>query len=120
MNAPESPPSMTGAAIPFRPRVLTHGAGLAIASCERLIGEAADVVAARSLAEALERIEPTVALIISSVRFDESRLLLFPAGPGARRDRCRAAVICCRVVPEPLSDALYGAIDTAARALGVK
>ena len=29
-------------------------------------------------------------------------------------------MICCRIVSEPLSDALYGAIETAARALGVK
>jgi len=106
--------------MPSRPRVLIAGTEIAIATCERLIGEAADVVAARSLAEALERIEPTVALIISSVRFDESRMFDFLTGLEARRDRCRAAVICCRVVQEPLSDALYGAIETAARALGVK
>lgn len=106
--------------MPSRPRVLIAGTEIAIATCERLIGEAADVVAARSLAEALERIEPTVALIISSVRFDESRMFDFLTGLEGRRDRCRAAVICCRVVHEPLSDALYGAIDTAARALGVK
>jgi hypothetical protein len=106
--------------MPSRPRVLIAGTEIAIATCERLIGEAADVVEARSLAEALERIEPTVSLIISSVRFDESRMFDFLAALEAQRDRCRAAVICCRIVRAPLSDALYGAIETAARALGVK
>src|SRR3954466_8538058 len=95
--------------MPSRPRVLIAGTEIAIATCERLIGEAADVVAARSLAEALERIEPTVALIISSVRFDESRMFDFLTGLEARRDRCRAAVICCRIVRTPRSAALYGA-----------
>src|SRR3954470_4060545 len=106
--------------MPSRPRVLIAGTEIAIATCERLIGEAADVVEARSLAEALERIDPTVSLIISSVRFDESRMFDFLGALEARRDRCRAAVICCRIVRAPLSDALYGAIETAARALGVK
>lgn len=106
--------------MPSRPRVLIAGTEIAIATCERLIGEAADVVEARSLAEALERIDPTVSLIISSVRFDESRMFDFLAALEARRDHCSAAVICCRIVRAPLSDALYGAIETAARALGVK
>lgn len=106
--------------MPPRPRVLIAGTEIAIATCQRLIGDAADVVEARSLAEALERIDPTVSLIISSVRFDESRMFDFLTGLEARRDRCRAAVICCRVVNAPLSEALYGAIETTARALGVK
>jgi hypothetical protein len=105
--------------MPSRARVLIAGTEIAIATCERLIGEAADVVEARSLAEALERIDPTVTLIISSVRFDESRMFDFLTGLEARRDRCRAAVICCRIVSAPLSETLYGAIETAARALGV-
>src|SRR3954469_11292281 len=106
--------------MPSRPRVLIAGTEIAIATCERLIGEAADVVAARSLAEALERIEPTAALITSSVRFDESRVLAFSTGVEAPRRGGCAGVMGCRVGHEPLSDALYGAIDTAARALGVK
>jgi hypothetical protein len=106
--------------MPSRPRVLIAGTEIAIATCERLIGDAAEVVEARSLGEALERIDPTVTLIISSVRFDESRMFDFLNALEARRDRCRAAVICCRIVREPLSNALYGAIETAARALGVK
>jgi len=103
-----------------RPRVLIAGTEIAISTCERLIGEAADVIEARSLGEALELIDPSVALIISSVRFDESRMFDFLTALEARRERCHAAVICCRVFREPLSDAMYAAIETAARALGVK
>ena len=106
--------------MPSTPRVLIAGTEIAIATCERLIGDAADCVEARSLADALERIDPTVTLIISSVRFDESRMFDFLTALEARRDRCRAAVICCRVVHEPLSDAMHGAIETATHALGVK
>ena len=60
------------------------------------------MIAARSVKEALERLEPAPDLIISSVRFDES------------------PVVCCRIVPKPLSPAMYQSIETAAKALGVK
>ena len=105
--------------MPSRPRVLIAGTEIAISTCERLIGDAADVIEARSLAQALERIDPTVSLIISSVRFDESRMFDFLTALEARRDRCRAKVICCRVVSQPLSATMYQAIETTARALGV-
>ena len=103
-----------------RPRVLVAGTEIAIAACERVIGSAAEVIAARSLAEALERLDPTVTLIISSVRFDESRMFDFLTALDERRGGCKAPVLCCRIVREPLSGAMYAAIETAARALGVR
>jgi hypothetical protein len=103
-----------------RARVLIAGTEIAIAACERVIGEAAEVIEARSLAEALERVDPTVTLIISSVRFDESRMFDFLTALRERPSGCQAAVLCCRVFRQPLSPAMYAAIDTAARALGVR
>ncbi|HET7366666.1 MAG TPA: hypothetical protein VFJ70_24080 [Burkholderiales bacterium] len=100
-----------------RPRILVAGTELAIAACQRILGEEAQVVAARSVAEALERLEPAPDLIISSVRFDESRMFDFLQ---QLRERCSSPVVCCRIVPKPLSPAIYQSIETAAAALGVK
>jgi response regulator RpfG family c-di-GMP phosphodiesterase len=103
-----------------KPRVLVAGTELAIATCQRILDEEAQVVAARSVAQALERLEPAPDLIISSVRFDESRMFDFLQALQEFRDRCRAPVVCCRIVPKPLSPAIYQSIETAAAALGVK
>jgi CheY-like chemotaxis protein len=100
-----------------KPRVLVAGTELAIATCQRILGEEAQVVAARSVREALERLEPAPDLIICSVRFDESRMfdLLQEV-----RSRCRAPLLCCRILNQPLSPAMYQSIETATRAIGVK
>ena len=100
-----------------KPRVLVAGTELAIATCQRILRGEAQVVAARSVAQALERLEPAPDLIISSVRFDESRMFDFLQ---ALRNRCAAPVLCCRIVEKPLSPAIYQSIETAAQALGVK
>lgn len=94
------------------------GTELAIATCERILEEEeAQVVAARSVAEALRRLEPAPDLIISSVRFDESRMFDFLQEV---RSQCTAPVLCCRIVNKPLSPTMYRSIETAAKALGVK
>lgn len=100
-----------------KPRVLVAGTELAIATCERLLDGEAQVIAARSVPEALERLEPAPDLIISSVRFDESRMFDFLQEV---RTRCRAPVLCCRIVSKALSPTMYQSIETAAQALGVK
>lgn len=100
-----------------KPRVLVAGTELAIATCERILCEDAQVVSARSVKEALERLDPAPDLIISSVRFDESRMFNFLQ---ALRDHCAAPVLCCRMVRKPLRSAIYQSIETAAKALGVK
>ena len=99
-----------------KPRILVAGTELAIATCERLLDGEAQVIAARSVGEALERLEPAPDLIISSVRFDESRMFDFLQ---ALHD-CGAPVLCCRIVSKPLSATMYQSIETAAKALGVK
>jgi CheY-like chemotaxis protein len=103
-----------------KPRVLVAGTELAIATCERILEGEAQVIAARSVAQALERLDPAPDLIICSVRFDESRMFDFLEALQQLRDRCRAPVLCCRIVPEPLSPAMHRSIETAAKALGVK
>jgi hypothetical protein len=103
-----------------KPRVLVAGTELAIATCERILLEEAQVVAARSMREALERLEPAPDLIISSVRFDESRMFDFLEALQKVRSRCAAPVLCCRIVHQPLSPAMYQSIESAAQALGVK
>ena|SRR5437762_8939221 len=103
-----------------KPRVLVAGTELAIATCQRILHDDARVDAARSVAQALERLEPPPDLIISSVRFDESRMFDFLQALQAPRHSCRAPVLCCRIVHKPLSPAMYQSIETAANALGVK
>ena len=100
-----------------KPRVLVAGTELAIATFERILGEEAQLVAARSVKEALERLEPAPDLIISNVRFDESRMFDFLQ---ELRERCRTPVLSCRIVSPPLSPRMYQSIETAAKALGVK
>jgi hypothetical protein len=70
--------------------------------------------------EALGRLEPAADLIISSVRFDESRMFDFLEALREPRKRCPAPVLCCRIVEKPLSPAMYQSIETGAQALGVK
>ena len=105
---------------PRKPRVLVAGTELAIETCGRLFGESVELIAARSVEEALERLDPSIELIISSVRFDESRMFDFLEALRAMRARCPAPVLCCRMVPRPLSATMYHSIETAALALGVK
>jgi hypothetical protein len=100
-----------------KPRVLVAGTELAIATCQRILREDAHVVAARSVAQALERLEPAPDLIISSVRFDESRMFDFLQALG---NRCGAPVLCCRIVRKPLRAGIYQSIETAAKALGAR
>jgi hypothetical protein len=103
-----------------KPRVLVAGTELALETCGRLFGEHVELIAARSVEEALERLDPSIELIISSVRFDESRMFDFLEALRAMRARCAAPVLCCRIVRAPLSSAMYHSIETAALALGVK
>ena len=101
---------------PAKPRVLVAGTELAIATCKRLLDEDAQIIAARSVPEALEHLESAPDLVVSSVRFDESRMFDFLQQLGSR---CRAPVLCCRMVDKPLTATMYQSIETAARALGV-
>jgi CheY-like chemotaxis protein len=103
-----------------KPRVLVAGTELAIATCGRILDDDAQIIAVRSVAQALERLEPAPDLIISSVRFDESRMFDFLEALREQRKRCPAPVLCCRIVHKPLSPAIYQSIETAAEALGVK
>ena len=96
------------------------GTELAIAMCERILGDEAQVIAARSVKEALERLEPAPDLIISNVRFDESRMFDFLAALQELRNQCAAPVLCCRMVRKPLRPAMHQSIETAAKALGVE
>jgi len=101
-----------------KPRVLVAGTELAIETCRRLLGESVELIAARSVEEALERLDPALDLIISSVRFDDSRMFDFLQA--LRAARCAAPVLCCRMVRTPLSPTMYRSIETATRALGVR
>ena len=102
-----------------KPRVLVAGTELAIETCRRLLGESVELIAARSVEEALERLDSALDLIISSVRFDDSRMFDFLGALNAMPPSRRVPVICCRVARAPLSGGSRRGIELALEALGV-
>ena len=99
-----------------KPRVLVAGTDLAIATCQRILDEEAQVIPARSVREALE---PAPDHIISSVRFDESRMFDFLQALRERPAGRRARIVCFRVAAHELKPSTRAAIAQALEALGV-
>lgn len=58
-----------------KPRVLVAGTTPAIERVREILGGEVDTIAARSMREALQRLESHPDLIVCNVRFDESRML---------------------------------------------
>lgn len=102
-----------------RPRVLVAGTRQGIASIREVLGEAAEMVGAQSVAEALREVDKGVDLIICNVRFDDSRMFDFLGALGERSTARGVPVICCRVLHRPLSEGARRAIALALEALGV-
>jgi response regulator RpfG family c-di-GMP phosphodiesterase len=103
-----------------RPRVLVAGTQDAIEMVSEVLRDHADVVAARSMPEALRLLgEARFDSVACNVRFDESRMLeflqLMREMPAARELR----VICFRAVGADLSRSTRNAIAAALDALGV-
>lgn len=102
-----------------RPRVLVAGTRQGIASVREVLEDAAELVGAQSVAEALREVDRGADLIICNVRFDDSRMFDF-LGALAERPAARGVpVICCRVLHRPLSAGARRAIALALEALGV-
>ncbi len=102
-----------------RPRVLVAGTRLGIDSVREVLGGDAELVGAQSVTEALAEVDRGVELIICNVRFDDSRMFDFLGALGGRASARGVPVICCRVLPRPLSVGARRAIALALEALGV-
>jgi CheY-like chemotaxis protein len=103
-----------------KPRVLVAGTVEAIATVERLLGDAIEIIAADSMREALQQLREHPDLIICSVRFDDSRMFDFLQALGLRSEASGIPVVCFRTAPQPLGRRAARAVELALEALGVK
>jgi hypothetical protein len=78
-----------------------------------------ELVSAYSVAEALNRIQGGVDLVLCNVRFDDSRMFDFLGALNAMPAAQRVPVICCRVLRTPMSAGARRGIELALEALGV-
>ena len=102
-----------------RPRVLVAGTDDAIEALVRAVAGAADIVEARSVAEALAALESgSFGTIACSVRFDESRMFEFLQAVMQRKLPVR--IVAFRASQMPLSRGTRSAIRNALEALGVE
>jgi hypothetical protein len=102
-----------------RARVLLAGTQQAIDTLHSIFGDELELIDARSIDEALARLDGGIDLIICSVRFDESRMFNFLQALHERSDARGIPVICCRTAPEALSREVRRAVEMALQALGV-
>jgi DNA-binding NtrC family response regulator len=102
-----------------RPRVLAAGTDDAIDALTRALAGAAEVVAARSLKEALAELERgPFDTIACNVRFDESRMFEFLQAVMDRNLDVR--IVAFRANDTAITDAIRTAIRNALEALGVE
>jgi len=100
-------------------RVLVAGTLQAIEAVERALARDAEVLAARSIPEALRRVDEGVDLIVCNVRFDESRMFDFLQALKSRPRAAGVPVMCCRTSSTPLRAGVRRAIVMALEALGI-
>ncbi len=107
----------TGAA---RPRVLVAGTSHTIEAVADAVGDAGEILPARSIEEALLHLQGQVGIVVCDVRFDDSRMFDFlqklkdrPQAPGCR-------IVCVRPSGTRLSPNMRKAIAQALEALGVE
>ena len=99
--------------------MLLAGTQQAIDTLHSILGDELELIEARSIDEALARLDSGIDLIICSVRFDESRMFNFLQALHERSDTRGIPVICCRTAPEALSREVRRAVEMALQALGV-
>jgi len=103
-----------------RPRVLVAGTNDAIDALSHALGGAADLVAARSLNEALAELDRgSFDTIACNIRFDESRMFEFLQAVTERKPAGRLRIVAFRVDRDALTRSTRSAIRNALEALGV-
>ena len=100
-----------------KPRVLVAGTPRAIGIVRQSLGDTVELVTASNGAEALRRCAGDIALVITHVTFDESRMLDLLQGLRARTASARVPVVCLRLFGS-LSEAMRQAIVEALEVLG--
>ena len=100
-----------------KPRVLIAGTPRAIGIIEQSLGGAVELVRASAGAEALACCRESIALVVTHVSFDESRMLDFVQALRAQAPERAVPVICLRLL-SPLSPRMREAIVEALEVLG--
>lgn len=104
-----------------RPRVLAAGTDDAIQALAQALGAAAELVAARSLKEALAQLDGgPFDTIACSVRFDESRMFEFLQAVMERSATQPVRIVAFRANESTLTHSTRSAIRNALEALGVE
>ena len=103
-----------------RRRILVAGASHTIEAVTEAVGDAGEIVAARSVAEALLSIHGPVDIVVCDVRFDDSRMFDFLLQLKERPPDPACRVVCVRTSGPKLSSNLHKAIAQALEALGVE
>ena len=101
-----------------KPRVLIAGTPKAIGIIGAALDDGVEVVTASTIGDALRCCRADIALVITHVTFDESRMLDFLQALHAARGKDRPAVVCLRVFGR-MSEALRRATIDALNVLGV-
>jgi hypothetical protein len=101
-----------------RARIFIAGTREAVRALRRIVGNDAEIVAAYSMDDALNRLDPCVDLIVCNVRFDESRMFDFLQA--ARSRLPGIPIVCCRVSSSELRDGVRHAIEMALEAIGIE
>lgn len=105
---------------PSRRRILIAGTSEAIEMLAAVLHEDADMVAARSVQEALRYFDAQpFDTVACNVRFDESRMFDFLQALRERSAGRRVHVVCFRLSGDELSPATRNVIASALEALGV-
>lgn len=103
-----------------RPRILVAGASRTIAAVTGAVGEAGEIVPARSVREALLCLQDQIDIVVCDVRFDDSRMFDFLQHLKERPPDPPCRVVCVRTSGARLSSNLHKAIAQALEALGVE
>jgi len=104
-----------------KPRALIAVQPAALPLLEDMLGDELDLVPVHSIAEAqsvLERERGSIALILSSLTFSESRTLEFLVAVKADPDTAAIPFLCCRLLVGILSENLVESFGRAAKLCG--
>jgi hypothetical protein len=99
--------------------VLVAGTREAVDSAQAALGGEFELLTAYSVAEALERVESGVELVLCNVRFDDSRMFDFLGALKANPPARAPPVVCFRVMRSRMSVGARRGIELALEALGV-
>lgn len=104
-----------------RPRVLVAGTSDAVDALVKALQDAAEIVPAYSVKEALQRLEEgPIDIIACNVRFDESRMFEFLQAVMERSPASAARIVSFRADDGALTKTTRNAIRNALEALGVE